>query len=187
MILFSISSSVPDKSMSSLSSSFKRLRRQPQPIEKNSPKLCPWSAGRLYREGWRRTGPEPLERGRKRRHRFIRNARRALRAFRINRCLLFLPRSSGSGPVRRQPSRYKRPALQGHSFGLFFSIGWGCLLSRLNEEEREDIDLSGTLEEIEKRIIQKIYAEEGNNQTRTAERLGINRTTLWRKLKSSHW
>ncbi|MDI5788834.1 helix-turn-helix domain-containing protein [Bacillus licheniformis] len=31
----------------------------------------------------------------------------------------------------------------------------------------------------------KIYAEEGNNQTRTAERLGINRTTLWRKLKSS--
>ncbi|MCY8370507.1 PrpR N-terminal domain-containing protein [Bacillus haynesii] len=60
------------------------------------------------------------------------------------------------------------------------------VLSRLNEEEREDIDLSGTLEEIEKRIIQKIYAEEGNNQTRTAERLGINRTTLWRKLKSSH-
>lgn len=59
------------------------------------------------------------------------------------------------------------------------------VLSRLNEEEREDIDLSGTLEEIEKRIIQKIYAEEGNNQTRTAERLGINRTTLWRKLKSS--
>ncbi|MBD1382637.1 sigma-54-dependent Fis family transcriptional regulator [Metabacillus arenae] len=47
----------------------------------------------------------------------------------------------------------------------------------------EEIDLSGTLEEIENRIIQKVWLEEGMNQTKTAKRLGINRTTLWRKLK----
>ncbi|MCM8711696.1 PrpR N-terminal domain-containing protein [Clostridium sp. SYSU_GA19001] len=49
--------------------------------------------------------------------------------------------------------------------------------------DKETIDLSGTLEEIEQRIIKKVWLEEGMNNTRTAERLNINRTTLWRKLK----
>ncbi|WP_185970867.1 sigma-54-dependent Fis family transcriptional regulator [Alkalicoccobacillus porphyridii] len=44
------------------------------------------------------------------------------------------------------------------------------------------IDLSGTLEDIEGRIIYKIWNEEGQNRTKTAKRLGINRTTLWRRL-----
>ncbi len=39
-----------------------------------------------------------------------------------------------------------------------------------------------TLEEMEQRIIQKVLEEEKENQTRTAKRLGMNRTTLWRKL-----
>ncbi|OAS87783.1 MULTISPECIES: sigma-54-dependent Fis family transcriptional regulator [Metabacillus] len=43
--------------------------------------------------------------------------------------------------------------------------------------------LTGTLDEIEKRIILKIMEEENHNQTKVAERLGINRSTLWRKLK----
>ncbi|MBO1511819.1 sigma-54-dependent transcriptional regulator [Metabacillus bambusae] len=43
--------------------------------------------------------------------------------------------------------------------------------------------LTGTLDEIEKRIILKIMEEENQNQTKAAERLGINRSTLWRKLK----
>ncbi|MDU5143339.1 MAG: PrpR N-terminal domain-containing protein [Paenibacillus dendritiformis] len=43
--------------------------------------------------------------------------------------------------------------------------------------------LEGTLDEIEKRIIHAIMKEEHDNQTRVAERLGINRSTLWRKLK----
>lgn len=43
--------------------------------------------------------------------------------------------------------------------------------------------LDGTLDEIEKRIIHAIMKEENDNQTRVAERLGINRSTLWRKLK----
>jgi len=47
-----------------------------------------------------------------------------------------------------------------------------------------DFDFSGTLSDIEQRVIRKIWQEEAGNQARTAERLGINRTTLWRKLKS---
>ncbi|WP_285765675.1 PrpR N-terminal domain-containing protein [Peribacillus sp. SI8-4] len=40
-----------------------------------------------------------------------------------------------------------------------------------------------TLKEMEKYIIQRTLKEEEYNQTKTAERLGINRATLWRKLK----
>lgn len=43
--------------------------------------------------------------------------------------------------------------------------------------------LQGTLDDIEKRIIHAIMKEENHNQTRVADRLGINRSTLWRKLK----
>ncbi|WP_043930252.1 sigma-54-dependent Fis family transcriptional regulator [Bacillus sp. EB01] len=41
----------------------------------------------------------------------------------------------------------------------------------------------GTLSEIEKEIIKWVLKAENNNQTKAAERLGINRATLWRKLK----
>ncbi|ALS21785.1 sigma-54-dependent Fis family transcriptional regulator [Paenibacillus naphthalenovorans] len=40
-----------------------------------------------------------------------------------------------------------------------------------------------TLEEIESDIIYRILVEEEYNQSKAAKRLGINRTTLWRKLK----
>lgn len=43
--------------------------------------------------------------------------------------------------------------------------------------------LTGTLEDIEKKIIEKVLEEEGYNQTKAAKRLNINRSTLWRKLK----
>lgn len=43
--------------------------------------------------------------------------------------------------------------------------------------------LEGTLDEINRRLVQHILAEEGGNQSRTASRLGISRTTLWRMLK----
>lgn len=57
------------------------------------------------------------------------------------------------------------------------------LKTKLKETELAQLDLTGTLEEIEQRIIRQVWQEEGMNQTKTAERLGINRTTLWRKLK----
>lgn len=44
--------------------------------------------------------------------------------------------------------------------------------------------LQGTLEEIEKKIILKVMEKEDGNQTRVANRLDINRSTLWRKLKN---
>ncbi|MBT2757416.1 PrpR N-terminal domain-containing protein [Mesobacillus foraminis] len=43
--------------------------------------------------------------------------------------------------------------------------------------------LQGSLEEIEKRIILAVLEQEDGNQTRVAKRLGMNRSTLWRKLK----
>ncbi|WHY02628.1 sigma-54-dependent Fis family transcriptional regulator [Neobacillus sp. DY30] len=45
-----------------------------------------------------------------------------------------------------------------------------------------EIDLTKTLEEIEKEVILKVLKEENMNQTKAAKRLGINRTTLWRKI-----
>ncbi|OPJ65619.1 sigma-54-dependent transcriptional regulator [Clostridium chromiireducens] len=45
------------------------------------------------------------------------------------------------------------------------------------------IDLSGSLKEIETRIIKHIMAEEGMNQVKVEKRLEIGHSTLWRKLK----
>ena len=41
----------------------------------------------------------------------------------------------------------------------------------------------GTLDDIEKRIIRGILEEEDMNQTKAAKRLGISRSTLWKKIK----
>lgn len=46
------------------------------------------------------------------------------------------------------------------------------------------IDLTGTWEEIEKRILLEVLKEEQMNQSKAAKRLGINRATLWRKLRN---
>ncbi|WP_407271262.1 PrpR N-terminal domain-containing protein [Radiobacillus sp. PE A8.2] len=61
----------------------------------------------------------------------------------------------------------------------------------LDQYRNEDMDqkansfsLQGTLEEMEKQIIHMVLQEEGHNQSKAASRLGINRSTLWRKLKS---
>ncbi|AOH56095.1 hypothetical protein ABE28_017165 [Peribacillus muralis] len=45
------------------------------------------------------------------------------------------------------------------------------------------VSQKATLKQMEKYIIQRTLKEEDYNQTKTAERLGINRATLWRKLK----
>ncbi|WP_131013471.1 PrpR N-terminal domain-containing protein [Paenibacillus thalictri] len=45
------------------------------------------------------------------------------------------------------------------------------------------LDLSKPLAEIERDIIEYVLVEEQMNQSKAAQRLGINRTTLWRKLK----
>lgn len=45
------------------------------------------------------------------------------------------------------------------------------------------IDLSGSLKEIETRIINHVMSEEGMNQVKVEKRLKISHSTLWRKLK----
>ncbi|WP_282936547.1 PrpR N-terminal domain-containing protein [Paenibacillus sp. RC67] len=54
--------------------------------------------------------------------------------------------------------------------------------SRSSQETYIQIDLSGTYEEIEERILRQVLQEEGMNQSKTCKRLGINRATLWRKM-----
>ena len=45
------------------------------------------------------------------------------------------------------------------------------------------LDLHRPLSEIERELVRAVYLEEGMNQTRTAERLGISRSTVWRMLR----
>ena len=52
------------------------------------------------------------------------------------------------------------------------------------EDAGEPLDLSQTLEMINREIIRRVLEEENGNQSRTAARLGISRTTLWRFLNS---
>ena len=47
------------------------------------------------------------------------------------------------------------------------------------------VDRTKTLREIEREIILQICQEENMNQTKTAKRLGISRSTLWRILSDN--
>ena len=46
------------------------------------------------------------------------------------------------------------------------------------------LNLSQPFEKIEQDIIHRVLEEENMNQTAAAERLGISRSTLWRKLRA---
>ncbi len=45
------------------------------------------------------------------------------------------------------------------------------------------IDLSGTLDEITRKVIERVLEEEGMNQSKAAKRLGISRGTVWKRLR----
>ncbi|XEC95923.1 PrpR N-terminal domain-containing protein [Paenibacillus tarimensis] len=53
----------------------------------------------------------------------------------------------------------------------------------MEETAVSGIDLDKPLEEIEKDIIRIVMEQENMNQSKAAKRLGLNRSTLWRKLK----
>lgn len=52
------------------------------------------------------------------------------------------------------------------------------------EDKGSPLDLRMTLDELDKEIVRRVLAEENGNQTRTARRLGIGRTTLWRLMNN---
>ncbi|MGL6200753.1 MAG: helix-turn-helix domain-containing protein [Lachnospiraceae bacterium] len=51
------------------------------------------------------------------------------------------------------------------------------------EQSNVGIDLTKTLDEINRDVITAVLKEENMNQTRTAKRLNISRSTLWKKLQ----
>ncbi|SCZ08234.1 regulatory protein, Fis family [Paenibacillus polysaccharolyticus] len=67
-----------------------------------------------------------------------------------------------------------------------YVITRGTLNRLLHQQSAANVSamkLGGTLKEIEQEVIKRVLQEENNNQSKAAERLGINRATLWRKLK----
>ncbi|MGI6142388.1 MAG: sigma 54-interacting transcriptional regulator [bacterium] len=51
------------------------------------------------------------------------------------------------------------------------------------KSEKESICLTGDLKQMERQVVLKVLSLEGNNRTRTAARLGISRTHIWRLLQ----
>ena len=47
-----------------------------------------------------------------------------------------------------------------------------------------NIDLTQTLDKINRDIVSKVLDEEGGNQSKAARRLGISRSTVWRMVHS---
>lgn len=52
-------------------------------------------------------------------------------------------------------------------------------------EGRVKLEVKGTLAEMEQAIVQEVLRQENNNLSRTAKRLGVNRTTLWRWINNA--
>ena len=57
------------------------------------------------------------------------------------------------------------------------------VLASFTEERNISIELSGTMDDMEKQIIEKVIRLEDGNVTKAAERLNIGRSTIWRKVK----
>lgn len=77
---------------------------------------------------------------------------------------------------------------KGHYVGVDeYEKAWKRYKSDVMDRPLNDslnIDLSGSLEDIERRILLHVLDEEGMNQSKVAKRLGVSRTTLWRKLNN---
>lgn len=58
-------------------------------------------------------------------------------------------------------------------------------IQEFNNVHSMNVPLSGSLEDIERMIIRKVIQEQNGNKTAAAEKLGIGRTTLWRKINDN--
>ena len=94
--------------------------------------------------------------------------------------LCLLREYSWPGNVRQLANIVERAALLAETA----VIDHQGLLEAFPDMRAEVADLGGVrLEEIERQTIEQALREEGGNYSRAAKRLGINRTTLWRKLQ----
>lgn len=71
-------------------------------------------------------------------------------------------------------------------------IGLADLPPQLREKRRDDVLAHAlskhmTLDELEREYIQRVMKEEGGNKTRAAQRLGLDRKTLYRKLEEGRF
>ena len=60
----------------------------------------------------------------------------------------------------------------------------GSLIDNYQKQDKLNYTLSGNLEDIEKTVIEEVIKEEKGNKAAVARRLGISRTTLWRKMNN---
>ena len=60
----------------------------------------------------------------------------------------------------------------------------GGIIDNYQKQGNINYPLSGNLENIEKNIIKRVIQEESGNKAAAARRLGISRTTLWRKMNN---
>ncbi len=60
----------------------------------------------------------------------------------------------------------------------------GGIIDNYQKQDKLNYTLSGNLEDIEKTVIEEVIKEEKGNKAAVARRLGISRTTLWRKLNN---
>ena len=60
----------------------------------------------------------------------------------------------------------------------------GGIIDNYQKQDNINYPLSGNLEDIKKTIIEEVIKEEKGNKAAAARRLGISRTTLWRKLNN---
>ena len=85
------------------------------------------------------------------------------------------------GYITTKNVKFILKSLPGSNLILGIDDGYGID----NPQKSIRIPLMGSLEDIERTIIEKVIQKENGNKTAAAEKLGIGRTTLWRKINNN--
>lgn len=96
-----------------------------------------------------------------------------------------LKRYEWRGHARELKSFLKSVVLAERGYVLKYEHVKKYLQEKYSPRSTSVYQLEGTLEDIEHQVIQSVLEEENYNQSKAAKRLGINRSTLWRKLKQN--
>ncbi|WP_411954185.1 PrpR N-terminal domain-containing protein [Alkalibacillus sp. S2W] len=96
-----------------------------------------------------------------------------------------LKRYEWRGHARELKSFLKSVVLAENGYVLKYEHVKKYLQEKYSTQSTSVYQLEGTLEDIEYQVIQSVLEEENYNQSKAAKRLGINRSTLWRKLKQN--